>query len=606
MKVLFLLNDAFGIGGTITTTFNLAGALADRGHDVEVLSTTRRRDVPHMPLHPAVRLMSLVEARAGHPDHVPEHPERGRPPEHYPKADYRSADYDLMVERKYARHLAGSDADVVIATRAGLIAYAGRFAPRRMIRIGQEHLTRTQQRTAMRAELPRHLRRLDAFVTITARDAADYRAHVRLGRTELVFIPNSVPVPGVPPSHGRDPIVVAAGRLVDSKRYDVLIRAFAAVALRHPQWRLRIYGQGKLRDELRRLVAELGLHNSVLLMGPYTPIETEWVKGAIAAVPSDREPFGMTLVEAMRCGLPVVSTDAPYGPAEILADGEDGLLTPVGDVDAMAAALLRLAGDEAQRRAMAAAALRNAERYDPALIAQRYEELFTRLAARRSSWRRWLRRDRPAGPPEPVLGPAPTAGLPTVDLVAGEPVPGDHVWVRGERRVPAGGRLTEGDWQLCTAAGEPVRAGLLDTRELIGGRPGVPLPYRSADGLLILRVRDRPVYAEVGDVRVDADGIGLDVRLVGADLAEPVLELRCGDVVRELPGLPLRVPAVPAGTWQLWLRYAADRPAVRLGRHLDDVARKDVAYAFPAAVTGGVTLQPHYDRENNFGVRVTR
>ena len=63
------------------------------------------------------------------------------------------------------------DADVVIATRAGLIAYTARFAPDRMIRIGQEHLTRPQQRKAMREELPIHLRKLDAFVTMTARDA---------------------------------------------------------------------------------------------------------------------------------------------------------------------------------------------------------------------------------------------------------------------------------------------------------------------------------------------------------------------------------------------------------------------------------------------------
>ncbi len=349
MKVLFLLNDGFGIGGTITTTFNLAGALADRGHEVEVLSTTRRRDVPHMPLHPAVRLMSLVEARTAHPDFARDDPDRGRPPRHYPEADYRSGDYDLMVERRYARYLAGSDADVVIATRAGLIAYAGRFAPRRMIRIGQEHLTRTQQRRAMREELPRHLRRLDAFVTITARDAEDYRRHVRLPGTELIFIPNSVPAPGVPPSHGRDRIVVAAGRLVAGKRYDVLIRAFAKVAAQYPDWRLRVYGGGDKSAELRRLVAELGLHNRVLMLGAYSPIEPEWVKGAIAAVPSDKEPFGMTLVEAMRCGVPVVSTDAPHGPREILAVGEDGLLTPVGDAAAMAEALAGLIADPARR-----------------------------------------------------------------------------------------------------------------------------------------------------------------------------------------------------------------------------------------------------------------
>ena len=141
-------------------------------------------------------------------------------------------------------------------------------------------------------------------MTITARDAADYREHVRLGSTELAFIPNSVPAP-------RSAAVARprqdrgggrpAGRL---KRYDVLIRAFAKVVAQRPDWQLRIYGHGKLRSDLRAVVHELKVHNNVLMMGGYSPIEPEWAKGSIAAVPSDREPFGMTLVEAMRCGVP--------------------------------------------------------------------------------------------------------------------------------------------------------------------------------------------------------------------------------------------------------------------------------------------------------------
>ena len=618
VKVLFLLNDGFGIGGTITTTFNLGSALAERGHQVEVLSTARRRDMPHLPLHPAVRLMALVEARTEHPDYVGDDPQRGLPPRFYPKADYRSSDYDRMIEERYARYLSASDADVVIATRAGLIAYAGRFAPDRMIKIGQEHLTWLQQRKAMRKELPRHLRKLDAFVTITARDAENYRAHVRLPNTELTFIPNSVPAPSVPPSHGRDKIVVAAGRLVQGKRYDLLIRAFAAVAAERPDWQLRVYGQGKLRNDLRGLVAELGLHDNVLMMGPYTPIETEWAKGAIAAVPSDQEPFGMTLVEAMRCGVPVVSTDAPYGPAEILQDGMDGLLTPVGDEAALAATLLRLINDDAQREAMAAAALKNSDRYDPALIAEQYEQLFDRLAARKAARRHWWpRRERPAAP-QPALGPAPTSAVPTVDALVtaeGELVLADGadlVWWRDDDKVPVGGDLTEGSWQLRTPDGAAVRAGRLDTRALIPGTATrVQLPYRLSDGCLGLRVWNRPVYAEIGAVLIDADGLRIEGRLVGAEPADPVLELR-GTATRELPGsvtdsgFAVRIGALPAGTWQLWLRYAPGRPAVRLGRFLDDVARKDVAYVLPPIVTGGVTMQPHYDANNEFSIRVTR
>ena len=99
--------------------------------------------------------------------------------------------------------------------------------------------------------------------------------------------------------------------------------------------------------------------------------------------------------------------------------------------------------------------------------------------------------------------------------------------------------------------------------------------------------------------------------MVGAEPADPVLELR-STATRELPGsvtdsgFAVRIGALPAGTWQLWLRYAPGRPAVRLGRFLDDVARKDIAYVLPPIITGGVTMQPHYDANNEFSIRVTR
>ncbi|NED93547.1 glycosyltransferase family 4 protein, partial [Streptomyces sp. SID11233] len=89
------------------------------------------------------------------------------------------------------------------------------------------------------------------------------------------------------------------------------------------------YGTGKQETKLRRLVHELGLYNHVFLMGPAHPIEAEWVKGSVAAVTSSLESFGMTIVEAMRCGLPVVSSDAPHGPGEIIDDGVNGRLVPV-------------------------------------------------------------------------------------------------------------------------------------------------------------------------------------------------------------------------------------------------------------------------------------
>jgi glycosyltransferase involved in cell wall biosynthesis len=599
MRVLFLINDAFGIGGTIKTTFNLGAALVARGHDVEVLSTIRRRDVPQLPVDPAIRLMSLVEIRTDHPDYDAGARGRGVPPRVYPRADFKAIDYDRHVEDRYRRFLGGTDADVVIATRPGLIAYVARFAPRHLVRIGQEHLIRGQHRAALRTEMPRHIRRLDAFVTVTARDAEDYRAHLRLRHTRLLFIPNSVPEPGIPPSHGRAKLVVAAGRLVPSKRYDVLIRAFAKVVAERPDWQLRIYGHGSEETALRALVLQLGLHNHVRMMGNYAPIEPEWAKASIAAVPSDREPFGMTLVEAMRCGVPVVSTDAPHGPGEIIEHDVDGLLTPVGDPAAMGDALLTLINDDERRRAMAAAALASSARYDPAPIAARYEELFEALARgkRRRAWT-WRR-------PEPVvlLGPAPSVTQPTLDWDGVAPLPTGMAWQPAHRGVS----------RLVLEDGTPVQAGRRDTRALLDGPVGtrIELPFRDDDGVLARRVWDQPVHAEVGDVAADADGVHLTGRLFGTQFGDAFLQARHGqekvDLTIDTDGTTFRatVPALPAGTWELWLRPAAGVEPVQLGRWRDDIVDKRRAFVLPAARVGGVTLQPAYTEGNDLSIRAT-
>lgn len=169
------------------------------------------------------------------------------------------------------------------------------------------------------------------------------------------------------------------------KRYDVLIRAFAEIAAARPEWRLRIYGAGDAsgneQQPLRTLVDELGLRERVFLMGSADPMEEEWPKSSIAAVTSERESFGMTIVEAMRCGVPVVATDCPHGPAEIIADGTDGRLVPLGDTGAFAKALLGLIDDDGLRHRMGKAARASAARFDPAPIAERHERLFAELAA---------------------------------------------------------------------------------------------------------------------------------------------------------------------------------------------------------------------------------
>ncbi|GAA3660182.1 glycosyltransferase family 4 protein [Streptomyces chitinivorans] len=381
MHISFLLHHGYGMGGTIRTTFNLACALAQQ-HDVEIVSVFRHRDRPVFDLDPAVRLRHLVDMRKHSPDYDGGDPEHARPSRLFPRADGNHRKYSALTDRRITEYLAGVEADVVIGTRPGLNTMLAMHTRPGPVRMGQEHLTLSTHSRALRATLRGAYPRLDALTTVTEADARDYRRMMRLPGVHVQAVPNGVPAPAVEPSDGTGKWVIAAGRLAPAKRYDVLLRAFAKVVEQRPDWRLRLYGAGREEAKLRAMVEELGLYNHAFLMGPAHPIEAEWVKGSVAAVTSSLESFGMTIVEAMRCGLPVVATTCPHGPGEIIADGVDGRLVPTGDVDAIAGSLLELINDDDLRRKMGRAAIADAARYDPARIGEMYSSLCTELVAR--------------------------------------------------------------------------------------------------------------------------------------------------------------------------------------------------------------------------------
>jgi glycosyltransferase involved in cell wall biosynthesis len=407
VKISFLVHHVYGIGGTVRAVANLAGGLAER-HVVEIVSVYRTRDVPEVRIDPRVRVVPLVDARVrGWRYRSP----LSRLPSRMPLDPGPAASTlppSRLTDRRVARYLRRTDADVVIATRPVLVcALAASEVPPGCLRIGQEHRTLASHPEELRREYLAAVARLDGYAAVSGADAAQWRAALPPeASVRVAAIPNAVPQPGVAPSTGDAQVVLAAGRFIPVKRYDRLIRAFARVAARRPGWELRLYGRGRKEQSYRWLIDRLGVGDRVRLMGAVSPIEPEWAKGAIAAVTSDEESFGMTIVEAMRCGVPVIATDCPHGPREILRDGENGVLVPLDEgTRGFARALLRLMDDAAARRRLGAAALRDAARYDPSVIAARYEEWFGELS-RAGTGSAYAADGRPqartGGPPGPV------------------------------------------------------------------------------------------------------------------------------------------------------------------------------------------------------------
>lgn len=386
MKIAYLINDMYGIGGTVRTVANQAAALSAR-HEVEIVSVFRHRAEPVLPVPAQVSLRPLVDIRQqdeqptgadGRP--LYEGSERaGLAPLLFPVEDGRSSTHSRLTDDRLEQYLATTDADVVVGTRPGLNVVIARAAPRRVVKVGQEHLTYEQHSRELRQVMAAEYPNLDAFVTVTEADARTYAERMPMPGVRLLSIPNSVPAPPFTVNGENSHTIVSAGRLAPSKRHDLLVQAFSMVSDEFPDWTLRIYGRGSRRGALGRLVGSLGLQDRVWLMGPHPRVEEAWAQGAFAAVTSSEEPFGMTIVEAMRSGLPVVSTDCPHGPASIIRDREDGLLVPNKSAPGIAEGLAQLMGDDELRRRMSSAALTDSERFDPANVVRMHEELFAEL-----------------------------------------------------------------------------------------------------------------------------------------------------------------------------------------------------------------------------------
>ncbi len=378
-RVRILLTHAWGMGGTIRTTLNLAEQLADR-HDVEILSLVRRRDAPFFPL-PAGVAVTAIDDRRTPPAGLAKLARRLPSLLVHPD-DFAYADATLWTDLLLARRLRGLRGGALVATRPAYTLLAARLAPRDVVTVGQEHMNFHAHRPGLAREIRRRYRGLDALAVLTHGDLDDYGRMLTGSATQVVRIPNAVPrLDG-----GRSPlderVVVAAGRLNGQKGFDLLIDAWAAVAARHPDWQLRIYGRGSERAALQQRIFDRGLQERVLLMGATRRLGEALARGSLFVLSSRFEGFGMVIVEAMSRGLPVVSFDCPRGPGEIVEPGVDGLLVAPADVDGLAAALVELIDDPARRTRMAAAAVEKAAAYDVVAIGAEWEALLDGLLGR--------------------------------------------------------------------------------------------------------------------------------------------------------------------------------------------------------------------------------
>ena len=218
------------------------------------------------------------------------------------------------------------------------------------------------------------LKKLDRFVVLTEedKDAWPELKNICVIPDPLSFLPTKY-------SELKERRVIDVGRYVYQKGFDLLLQAWSKIEKLYPDWQLVIFGDGD-RTPYENQMKALGIDdNRCHLNGPTSNVQHEYINSSIFVFSSRFEGFGMVLVEAMACGLPVVSFDCPCGPKDIIKDGEDGILVENGNIELLASSLSILINDESLRKSMSKAGQKNAQRFNIVHIAEQWRDLLESL-----------------------------------------------------------------------------------------------------------------------------------------------------------------------------------------------------------------------------------
>ena len=219
-----------------------------------------------------------------------------------------------------------------------------------------------------------HLQRLDRFVVLTQNATLEWPElqNVKLIPDPLSISPNKQ-------SLLSSKRIITIGRYSFEKGWDLLLRIWALVEKEYKDWQLDVYGMGDPTPYVRMLdnlsIDKKRCHLNASLVS----VEEGYLRSSILVQPSRTEGFGLVIVEAMACGLPVIAFDCENGPRSILADGEEGYLIPAFDVELFADRLKRLMSDENLRRNMGDKGQKKSQCYHIDSIGRQWKQLFDDL-----------------------------------------------------------------------------------------------------------------------------------------------------------------------------------------------------------------------------------
>lgn len=380
-KIVYCIPSLHIHGGMERVVTLKANYLADcASYDVYIVMTDAKGQAPFFPLSPKVHLVQLDENFE----------------ELWNQPLWRRIFLYLKHRRGYRRKLTqflmDLRPDITISTLRREINFLCDI-PNGSKKIGEIHMNRKYFRTLSHEgclrgiyralqkywerQLIHSLSKLDAFVALTDRDAQQW---TELNNVHV--IPNPLAFYEEHPKRVENNTAMAMGRFCHQKGFDLLVQAWQKVVPQHPDWALHFYGDDG--EDFRRYIAQYNMEGSCF-SHPFTDdTQAAMNRHSFFVLGSRFEGFGMVMAEAMACGLPVVAFDCPFGPREIIHDGEDGLLAKAEDTDDLADKLCRMIEDAPLRQQMGERAHKNIRRLHMEKIGRMWTDLFDELISAKS------------------------------------------------------------------------------------------------------------------------------------------------------------------------------------------------------------------------------
>lgn len=374
MKIIYCLNSLDVLGGIERVTINKANKLAEMGHNVAIVVTDHKEDAVFV--QPLSKKVKFVDLKVGH--------WFGQKKWHSPVSKL----YTHFVRLKKFVNVYHPDVIVAVGQSEKQVVSLLRT---KAVKIREIHFLSTYRKyTYNKKWLAKildfidykvNIRGYDKIVLLTKEDYDNYYIGNKQ-KTSVISNPTTIE-PQVSRLTSKN--VITISRLHVYKNLIELVEAFKIVSEAHPDWNLKIYGIGPEEDNIRSHIKKLNLENNVKLEGYTDIVPFVLSKSDIYACTSVFEGFSLVLVEALACGLPVVTYQFPVGAKDLLEGSEAGYLVPMHNKEMLAEKICYLIEHEDVRKEMSQNAIKRAKDFEIKKIMSKWINLFDELIAKKNN-----------------------------------------------------------------------------------------------------------------------------------------------------------------------------------------------------------------------------